>query len=143
MTIAVAVDGRIVWAEGFGFADLEQCVPASPSTKFRIGSISKPLTGTAAALLSEGKRLDLDAPVQRYVSSFPEKGFTISTRQLLGHLGGIPRDVAAENDKTNEHQYHSVTESLKWFKDEPLVAPPGTKFFYSTYGYVLASAAIE
>ena len=143
MTIAVAVDGRVVWAEGFGFADLEQCVPASPSTKFRIGSVSKPLTAAAAALLSQEKRLDLDAPIQRYVPSFPDKGFRISTRQLLGHLGGIPRDVPAENDKANDHPYHSVAESLKWFKDEPLVAPPGTKFFYSTYGYVLASAVIE
>jgi CubicO group peptidase (beta-lactamase class C family) len=143
MAIAVAVNGKLVWAEGLGFADLEQCVPAGPSTKFRIGSISKPLTAAGAALLVDGKGLDLDAPIQRYVSSFPHKGAAISTRQLLGHLGGIPRDVAAENDKANEHPYHSVTESLKWFKDEPLIAPPGTKFFYSTYGYVLASAAIE
>ena len=143
MAVAVAVDGEVVWAEGFGFADLEQCVPATPSTRFRIGSVSKPLTAVGAALLSEEKLLDLDAPIQRYVPSFPDKGFAISTRQLLGHLGGIPRDVVAERDKANEHPYHSVTESLKWFKDEPLVAPPGTKFLYSTYGYVLASAAIE
>lgn len=143
MAVAVAVDGKLVWAEGFGFADIEQCVPATPNTKFRIGSVSKPLTAAGAALLAEKKQIDLDAPIQRYVRGFPGKGYVITTRQLLGHLGGIPRDVAAENDKANEHPYHSVAESLKWFEDEPLVAPPGTRFFYSTYGYVLASAAIE
>lgn len=143
MTVAVAVDGALVWSEGFGYADLEQCVPATPLTKFRIGSVSKPLTAAGAALLAQQKRLDLDAPVQRYVPAFPNKGYGISTRQLLGHLGGIPRDVPAENDRSNEHPYTSVTESLKWFKDEPLIAPPGTKFYYTTYGYVLASAVIE
>lgn len=143
MAVAVAVNGKLVWAEGFGFADLEQCVPATPLTKFRIGSVSKPLTSVGVAVLAEQKKLDLDAPIQRYVPSFPDKGYVITTRQLLGHLGGIPRDVPAENDRANEHPYHSVAESLKWFNNEPLVAPPETKFFYSTYGYVLASAAIE
>ncbi len=143
MTVAVAANSKLVWAEGFGFADLEHCVPAGPLTKYRIGSVSKPLTAAGAALLAQDERLDLDAPIQRYVPNFPYKGHQISTRQLLGHLSGIPRDVAAENDKSNEHPYHSVTESLTWFKDEPLVAPPGTKFYYSTYGYVLASAVVE
>ena len=143
MSVAVAVDGKVVWAEGFGLADLEQCVPATPKTKFRIGSTSKPLTSAGAALLYEQKRLDLDAPIQRYVPSFPDKGYVITTRQLLGHLAGIRHYNAADGDKENLDTYHSVIESLKRFKDDPLVAPPGTKWRYSTYGYVLASAAIE
>ena len=53
MSVAVAVDGKLVWAEGFGLADLEQCVPATPKTKLRIGSTSKPLTSAGAALLYE------------------------------------------------------------------------------------------
>ena len=143
MSVAVAVDGKLVWAEGFGLADLEQCVPATPKTKFRIGSTSKPLTSAAAALLYEQGLLDLDAPIQRYVPSFPDKGHMITTRQLLGHLAGIRHYNAADGDNENHGTYHSVTESLKRFKDDPLVAPPGTKWRYSTYGYVLASAAIE
>lgn len=143
MSVAVAVDGKLVWAEGFGLADLEQCVPVTPKTKFRIGSTSKPLTSAGAALLYEQKHLDLDAPIQRYVPGFPDKGYVISTRQLLGHLAGIRNYNAADGDKENVDTYHSVTESLKRFKDDPLVAPPGTKWRYSTYGYVLASAAIE
>ena len=143
MSIAVAVDGKLVWAEGFGLADLEQCVPTTPKTKFRIGSTSKPLTSAGAALLYDQKRLDLDAPIQRYVPSFPDKGNPITTRQLLGQLGGIRDYNAQESRKLDRDVYHSVAESLKRFKDDPLAAPPGTKWLYSTYGYVLASAAIE
>jgi serine beta-lactamase-like protein LACTB len=143
MSIAVAVDGKLVWAEGFGVADLEQCVAVSPKTKFRIGSTSKPLTSAAAALLFDEKHLDLDAPIQRYVPGFPDKGYPITTRQLLGHLAGIRGYTKADGDNENVEPYHSVTESLKRFSGDPLIAPPGTNWHYSTYGYVLASAAIE
>jgi len=143
MSLAVAVSGKVVWAEGFGLADLEQCVPVTPSTRFRIGSTSKPLTSAGAALLYDQKRLDLDAPIQRYVPTFPNKGFQITTRQLLGHLGGIRGYTAADGDRENVEPYHSVAESLRRFRDDPLVARPGTKWQYSAYGYVLASAAIE
>jgi serine beta-lactamase-like protein LACTB, mitochondrial len=143
MSVAVAVDSKLVWAEGFGLADLEQCVAASPKTKFRIGSTSKPLTSAAAALLFDQGRLDLDAPVQRYVPSFPDKGYVITTRQLLGHLAGIRGYNAADGEKENQQPFASVADSLKRFKDDPLVAEPGTKWVYSTYGYTLASAVIE
>jgi CubicO group peptidase (beta-lactamase class C family) len=143
MSVAVAVDGKLVWAEGFGVADLEQCVPVTPKTKFRIGSTSKPLTSAAVGLLYDQKHLDLDAPIQRYVPDFPNKGHVITTRQLLGHLGGIRGYNAEESAKLDRDVYHSVSESLKRFKDDPLEAPPGAKWIYSTYGYVLASAAIE
>jgi CubicO group peptidase (beta-lactamase class C family) len=142
-SVAVAVDGKLVWAEGFGFADLEQCVLVTPQTKFRIGSTSKPLTAAGAALLSEQGRLDLDAPIQKYVPTFPDKGYVITTRQLLGHLGGIRDYNAKESATLDRDVYPSVTESLKRFKDDPLIAPPGAKWRYTTYGYVLASAAME
>src|SRR6267378_1758689 len=78
--IAVAVDGRIVWSEAFGYADVEAQRAATPATQFRIGSVSKPLTATAIAQLFETGKLDLDAPVQRYVPSFPGKRAPITTR---------------------------------------------------------------
>jgi CubicO group peptidase (beta-lactamase class C family) len=142
-SVAVAVNGKLVWSEGFGFADLEQCVPVTPKTRFRIGSTSKPLTAAGAAILYEQKRLDLDAPIQKYVPTFPDKGYVITTRQLLGHLGGIRDYNTKESATLDRDVYHSVTESLKRFKDDPLIAPPGTKWRYTTYGYVLTSAAIE
>jgi CubicO group peptidase (beta-lactamase class C family) len=85
----VIKDGHVIWSEGFGMADLEQQVPATPLTRFRVGSVSKPLTSAALGLLVEEHKLDLDAPIQKYVPSFPQKPWPITTRQLAGHLAGI------------------------------------------------------
>src|SRR6202162_4272583 len=89
LSVAVVENGEYEWAQGFGFADLENNAPASEHTLFRLGSISKPLTATAALQLWERGKLDLDAPVQKYCPAFPQKPWPISTRQVLGHLGGI------------------------------------------------------
>ena len=141
LAIAVAVDGRIVYSEGFGFADLEERVPVWPTTKFRIGSVSKPLTAVALVQLVEQGKLDLNAPVQKYVPSFPDKGALITPRMLAGHLGGIRHYKDGEPD--SQKHYDSVVDGLERFKDDPLVVPPGTKFSYSSFGYNLLSAAIE
>src|SRR5262245_49789480 len=70
LSAAVAVDGKIVWAEGFGYLDVDR-TPVTPLTRFRLGALSKPLTATAVALLDDRGRIDLDAPVQRYVPAYP------------------------------------------------------------------------
>jgi serine beta-lactamase-like protein LACTB, mitochondrial len=141
ITLAVAVDGKIVYSEGYGLADVEQRVPVWPTTKFRIASISKPLTAAALMQLVEAGKLDLDAPVQKYVPSFPDKGAPITTRMVAGHLAGIRH--YKDNEFEISRHYDSVTEGLKIFADDPLVAPPGTKFSYSSYGFNLVSAVIE
>lgn len=141
LAIAVAVDGKLAYAEGFGYADLEQRVPARPTTKFRIGSISKPLTATALMQLVEQGKLDLDAPIQKYVPSFPDKGAKITPRLLAGHLAGI-RHYQGDEFLISRH-YDSVLDGLKIFENDPLVSPPGAAFHYSSYGFNLLSAAIE
>uniref|UniRef100_A0A3B3UNB4 Lactamase, beta n=1 Tax=Poecilia latipinna TaxID=48699 RepID=A0A3B3UNB4_9TELE len=75
LIVGVAVDGVQVWSEGIGYADLENRVPCTPDTVMRIASISKSLTTAAAARLCEEGKLDLDAPVQKYVPEFPQKQF--------------------------------------------------------------------
>jgi len=139
--VAVAIDGKIIYSEAFGYADLEQRVPAWQITKFRIGSVSKPLTSAALMKLVEQGKIDLDAPIQKYVPTFPDKGALISARMLAGHLGGIRHYKDGEPD--SQKHYDSVVDGLERFKDDPLVAPPGTKFSYSSFGYNLLSAAIE
>jgi serine beta-lactamase-like protein LACTB, mitochondrial len=141
LSLTVAVDGKIVYSEGFGYADLEERVPVWPTTKFRIGSISKPLTATALVQLVEAGKLDLDAPAQKYVPSFPDKGAVITTRMLAGHLGGI-RHYKGDEFNIQKH-YSNVLDGLKIFENDPLVSPPGTKFNYSSYGYNLLSAVAE
>lgn len=139
--IAVSVGDSIVWSEGFGYADLQHRIPVTSSTRFRIGSVTKLLTATAAARLSQDGRLDLDAPIQRYVPSFPDKGKTITIRQLLGHRSGIRH--YGRGEFLNDRPYRSVGEALMVFQDDTLLFAPGTGYRYSSYGYVLASAAIE
>src|ERR1700738_94948 len=89
VSVAVVQNGQPVWSAGFGMADLENSSPATSSTLFRLGSISKPITAVAVLQLYERGKLDLDAPVQEYCPAFPKKEWPITARELLGHLGGI------------------------------------------------------
>jgi len=146
ISVAVVQNGDLVWSEGFGMADLENFVPASSATLYRLGSISKPITATAILQLSERGKLDLDAEVQKYCPAFPKKEWPITTRELLGHLGGIrhySHDGKGDIPEDSAKHFASMEESLKIFAADPLVAKPGTKFHYSTYGYTVLGCVLE
>ncbi len=140
-SIAVARGGAILWSESFGFAHLEHQVPVGRETRFRVGSISKTLTSVAVAKLWEEGKLDLDSPVQRYAPTFPVKPYPITTRQLAGHLSGLPHYSAA--DIVNAVRYESVTAALAKFRDRPLLFTPGERFSYSSFGWNLISVVVE
>ena len=141
VSITVARGDEIVWSEGFGWADVEQRVAVTPLTRFRVGSVSKSLTSVALGRLVEQGRLDLDAPVQRYVPSFPAKRWPITPRQLAGHVAGI-RHYAGD-EFLSSRRYANVTEGLAIFRDDSLLFEPGTRYLYSTYGWNLLSAVVE
>lgn len=141
LTAAVAERGATRWVGAFGKADLENDIAAKTVTAFRTGSLAKPMTATAALQLWERGKLDLDAPVQRYVPSFPEKPWRITVRMLLGHLGGIRHYRGEELDSTRH--YKDVQEPLRIFSADALAHQPRTKYLYSSYGYNLAGAAVE
>ncbi|MFZ2236318.1 MAG: serine hydrolase domain-containing protein [Dokdonella sp.] len=142
LVVSVGRQGRLIWSKGYGHADLEQKVLVDPAaTKFRVGSVVKPMTALALVKLVEEKRIDLDAEVRRYVPSFPQKKYPFTVRQLAGHLAGI-RHYAGDEPYSRKH-YSSVLESLDIFKNDPLVGKPGEKWSYSSYGYNLLSAVIE
>ena len=144
--VAVVLDGQLVWSSGFGLADLENNVPATPATLFRLGSISKPITAAAAMQLAEHGKLDLDSPVQKYCPVFPQKDAPITTRELLGHLSGIRHynpDGKGDVPEDSARHFATTQEALTLFANDPLVAPPGTKFNYSTYGYTVVGCVIE
>ena len=143
---AVVLEGEPAWSAGFGMADLENSSPATSSTLFRLGSISKPITATAILQLWERGKLDLDAPVQKYCPAFPQKEWPITSRELLGHLGGIRHynpDGKGDIPEDSARHFSSMEESLQIFAPDPLVAKPGTKFNYSTYGYTLLGCVLE
>lgn len=140
-TVCVVRNGRIIWSEGFGFADVEQQVRASPRSVFRIGSVSKPLTAAALGWLVQEGKLDLDAEIQRYVPSFPRKKYGITVRQVAGHLAGIRH--YREGEFENQKHYATVMEGLSIFSGDSLLFEPGTQFSYSSYGWNLIAAVIE
>ena len=144
--VAVVLEGEPVWSAGFGMADLEDFAPVTSSTLFRLGSISKPITATAILQLWERGKLDLDAPVQKYCPAFPQKEWPITARELLAHLGGIRHyhpDGQGDIPEDSARHFASMEESLHIFAADPLVAKPGTKFNYSTYGYTLVGCVLE
>ena len=145
--VAVAVNGRIVWSEGMGLADVENNVPCSEDTVMRIASISKSLTAVAVAKAWQQGKLDLDAPIQKYVATFPEKSVggvpvTIKLRQLLSHMAGI-RHYGSDKEQYIKEHYNTVNDSLKLFCNDELLSSPGTSFHYTTHGWTLISAALE
>jgi len=147
VSVSVVENGGVEWSAGFGTADLENFVPATSRTLYRLGSASKPITATAALLLWQQGKLDLDAPVQKYCSAFPQKDAPITTRELLGHLGGIRHYKSDSQDDAEigntKHFLNPIQSGLDFFKNDPLVAKPGTEFHYSTQGFTLVGCAIE
>ena len=143
LSAAVAVGGEIVWSEGFGWSDAESRTPLTPSTRFRLGALSKPLTAFAAALLHDQGRLDLDAPVQRYVRAYPQKQWPVTTRQLLSDIAGVHRIRGDHNDAMPVDHCTNVDEAVAMLVDDPLLFEPGTQHRYSIWGWVLVSAVID
>jgi CubicO group peptidase (beta-lactamase class C family) len=142
LSVAIAVDNKIQYAKGFGWADVENSVPVKPATAFRTASIAKALTATAVMQLVEQGKIELDAPIQKYCAAFPEKSQPITVRHLLTHQSGIRHYKNRLEAATPEH-YASVSDSLKAFKDEPLLFEPGARFSYTTYGYSVLGCVIE
>jgi CubicO group peptidase (beta-lactamase class C family) len=139
--VAIADRRSIVFSRGFGFADLENRVPVGDDTVFRLASVSKPLTAVGVLQLAATGRIDLDAPVQTYVPDFPPKPWPITARQLLAHVGGIRHYKDGEEDSTRH--YDKLHDGLAIFAQDPLVAHPGTKYLYSSYGYNLLGCIVE
>ncbi len=142
LSVAVGIDGDIVWAEGFGWADLERRVAVSPHHRFRIGTASTVLTSAAAGLLVERGRLNLDEVIQTYVPEFPARAEPVTVRQLMGHLSGVRTDGGDEGPLFAE-RCERPADALPFFAERPLLFEPGTQYRYSSYGWILVSAAIE
>src|SRR5687767_1498753 len=96
LSVAVGAEGSLVWAEGFGWADLQNKVPVTPEIRFRTGGLSIPLTSAAVGLLLEKHRLALDEVIHAYVPAFPKKQWPVTLRHVLGHVAGLPGDGGDE-----------------------------------------------
>jgi CubicO group peptidase (beta-lactamase class C family) len=142
LSIAVGSGGSIVWAEGFGFADIDSRAPVTTDTPFRIGTLSTPLTAAAAGLLIEQGKLNIDEPIQKYVPEFPAKPWPVTVRELMGHTAGLRSDSGDEGPLFGE-RCDTPAAALRHFAGGELFFEPGTQYRFSNYGWIVVSAAIE
>ena len=141
LSAAVVTERRLRWSNAFGSADLENFVPAKNVTVYRLASVTKPITATAVLQLVEAGKVDLDAPIQRYVPAFPEKQWPVTVRHLLSHQSGIRNWT--DEEFHNTRRFASIAESLAVFKDDPLLFEPGARTQYTSLGYSLLGAVVE
>lgn len=149
LSVAVMKDGALVWSQGFGLSNIELGVAATRDTKFRLGSVSKLFAADIAALMAADGVVDLDADIRRYLPAFPDKGATITLRQLLGHTAGIRHYKDKDFDFTqagggiDTRLYKDAASILAIFANDPLISAPGAEYHYSTFGYSLISLVLE
>lgn len=144
LSIALVDDQRIVWAQGFGFADVERKIAANADTLYRVGSISKLLTDTAAMQLAEQGRIDIDLPVQKYLPGFAPKTYqpqaAITVRQLMTHHSGLPRDRLKGFQNPEPPPFAELEQAMS---DEYVAYAPDQHFSYSNVGISLVGRVVE
>lgn len=145
VSIALVDDQKVIWSEGFGYADQEKKIPATAETLYRVGSISKLFTDTAAMQLAEQGKLDIDQPLKTYLPKFSIKSRypnsdPITPRTLMTHHSGLPRDYLKGFFTTHPAPFTDVVDLLQ---DENASYPPNQIFSYSNLGISLLGNAIQ
>src|SRR5262249_34076443 len=143
ISIALVDDQQIVWQKGFGYADPKAKKPADEKTIYRVGSVSKLFTDIAIMQLVEQGKLDLDAPVTRYIPEFQPRntsGKAITLRELMSHRSGLVRETPIGS--YFDPNPPTLTKTIASLNNTPLVYPPDTRTKYSnaaiaTVGYIL------
>lgn len=138
LSVAVGVEGQLVWAEGFGWADLEARTGVAPDTLFRIGTASRALTSAGIGLLLERGAVTLDAPVQTWLPDFPHR---VTLRQLMAQTSGMRSDGGDEGPLLTEHCDQPI-DGVRLVSDLGLRFEPGTAYRDSAYGWIVASAVL-
>jgi len=142
-TVLVVKDGKTLIDQGYGSADLEWNIPNDPSTKFRLGSITKQFTAASILLLQERGKLNIDDPISKYMPDAPAAWSKVTIYNVLTHTSGIPSFTSFPDYRSTEWKDTNPTELVARFRDKPLEFEPGTKFNYSNSGYVLLGYLIE
>ncbi len=141
ISAGILKENKILWLGVKGYADLENNIPASFNSEYRIASISKPITAVAIMQLYERGLIDIDKDARTYLPSFPEKKWKFTIRQILNHTSGIRN--YREGEFHSKNFYASINEAIKVFAYDSLNFEPGTKYEYTSLGYSLLAAIIE
>jgi serine beta-lactamase-like protein LACTB len=142
LSVAVGAQGRLVWAEGFGYADIDERATVTPETRFSIGTASQALTAAGVGALLENGRLSLDDPIQTHVPQFSSQSAHVTLRQLMANVAGIETD-GGDDEGLIRQRCERPDQAIGHFKDKALLFEPGTRYRDSRYGWILVSAAVE
>jgi D-alanyl-D-alanine carboxypeptidase len=146
VSIGIVYDQELIWARGFGYADVEKKIPATPETVYRIASISKLFTSTAIMQLRDAGKLGLDDPVAKHLAWFKIKpsdpaNEPITIRNLLTHTGGMPRE--APYPYWSDFDFPTREKLIEGLARQQTAFPPYTKWKYSNLGVAIAGQIVE
>ncbi|MEO6172654.1 MAG: serine hydrolase domain-containing protein [Arenimonas sp.] len=149
MSAAIAYDGKLQWAGATGFANIENRQFATIRSRYRTGSVAKPITAVALVRLMDAGKIDINKPISQYVTGLPATLQPLTATQLGSHRAGIrhyswiPQWWMGWHENYSTHEYASVADGLALFVDDRLRFEPGSGFRYSTFGYSLLSREME
>ena len=141
-TVLLARNGDIVFQKGYGMASYELGVANGPETRFRIASLSKPITRLAIGRLYEAGKLELDTALDRFVPEYPHAS-RITIRQLLDHRGGVPHLNGLDWYERESRNHIDLPQIVDRLSELPLDFEPGEDRSYSNGGYALLALVIE
>ena len=143
-TVLVAKDGKAIFAEAYGLADREKKTANTLKTRFHIGSMNKMFTAVATLQLVQAGKLDLNAPLGKYLTDYPNRDVAskVTIHHLLTHTGGTGDFFGPEFDK-HHNELRTLNDYIKLFGSRGLAFEPGAKWEYSNYGYLLLGVIIE
>src|SRR6266568_1394299 len=141
-SVLVIRNGRVVFARGYGLANLEQQIPCDVKTNFRLASVSKQFTAMAVVILAQRKKLFLDEPLAEFFAEFPEYGRQITVRQLLSHNSGL-LDYEDLIPKATKIPLLDRDVLRLLLEQERTYCPPGSKYRYSNSGYAVLAQIVE
>ncbi len=145
LAVGIVYDRQLVYAKGFGYADLEKKTPVTPQSLFRIASNSKTFTATAIMQLRDEGKLRLDDPIDKYLKGFyiqnpfPDAP-KITIFNLLTHTAGLPREAAFPY--WTDRKFPTMKQIMDSLREQEMVYPPGTKYKYSNLGMALAGEIV-
>jgi D-alanyl-D-alanine carboxypeptidase len=144
ISVEVVRGSKVIVARGYGFADIENDVPANAATVYRIGSITKQFTAAAIMQLVEAHKFSLDDDITKVLPGYPTQGHGVTIRHLLTHTSGI-RSFTSMGKRFTDVMRMDVTPTqlVDFFKSEPFDFEPGDKFSYNNSGYALLGVIIE
>ncbi|HKQ09523.1 MAG TPA: serine hydrolase domain-containing protein [Blastocatellia bacterium] len=140
LSIAVVKNGRVIKTKGYGLANVESNVPATPETIYQSGSVGKQFTATLVMMLVEEGKMSLDDHISKYIPDAPDIWKAITIRHLLTHTSGISNKLY---DQINMRRDYTEDELVEKIAGIPLDFQPGTKWNYSNPGYVLLGILIH